>query len=81
MKIAIVGCGAMGSIYAVLLSASGNNVTAIGRSEQRAARVRPAFDAKLDELYAMPRNPRSSTPFATSWRRFARRNRCPISSL
>ena len=40
MKIAIVGCGAMGSIYAVLLSASGNNVTAIGRSEQRAARVR-----------------------------------------
>ena len=39
MKIAIVGCGAMGSIYAALLSASGNDVTAIDRSPERAARV------------------------------------------
>ena len=39
MKIAIVGCGGMGSIYAALLSASGNEVTAIERSPERAALV------------------------------------------
>jgi len=33
MKIAIVGCGAMGSVYAALLAAGGNQVWALARSD------------------------------------------------
>lgn len=32
MKVAVVGCGAMGSVYAALLSASGNDVLAVTRN-------------------------------------------------
>ena len=34
MRIAVVGCGAMGSIYAALLASSGNDVLAIDRDEE-----------------------------------------------
>lgn len=34
MRIAVVGCGAMGSIYAALLASSGNDVLAIDRNEE-----------------------------------------------
>ena len=39
MKIAVIGCGAMGSIYAAKLAAAGNNVVAIDSDEASMAQV------------------------------------------
>lgn len=39
MKIAVVGCGAMGSIYAAKLAAAGNDVLAIDRSTQHVEQI------------------------------------------
>ena len=40
MKIAIMGCGAMGSVYAGLLASAGNEVLAIGRSPEHVEAIR-----------------------------------------
>jgi 2-dehydropantoate 2-reductase len=39
MKIAVIGCGAMGSIYAGRLAAAGNDVLAVDRSAQHVAAI------------------------------------------
>ena len=40
MKIAIIGCGAMGSVYAALLADSGNDVWAIDTWEEHISAIR-----------------------------------------
>src|SRR5438445_13809927 len=42
MNVAIVGCGAMGSIYAGLLAEAGNNVLAIGKAGEHIDAIRTA---------------------------------------
>ena len=39
MKIAVIGCGAMGSIYAGKLAAAGNEVTAVDRNVEHVTRI------------------------------------------
>lgn len=39
MKIAVIGCGAMGSVYAAKLAAAGNDVLAVDRSVQHTQRI------------------------------------------
>jgi 2-dehydropantoate 2-reductase len=67
MKIAVVGCGAMGSVYAGLLAAAGNEVLALTRSEahvrainERGLRIEgPAGDrtVRVRALISAPREP------------------------
>ena len=40
MKIAIIGCGAMGSVYAALLADSGNDVWAIDTWEEHISAIK-----------------------------------------
>jgi 2-dehydropantoate 2-reductase len=42
MKVAIVGCGAMGSVYAGLLASAGHDVWAVDTWEEHLAAIREA---------------------------------------